>query len=58
MAQVIVDQSALHELCDLTRQAAFSLRSTEPKLADALTGVAAHVALSVTSAPERDPVPC
>lgn len=55
---VLVGQTALGELLALSRRAAFVLHSTDPIFADALTGVAAEVELTVYSAAPHDRVCC
>lgn len=55
MAQVIVGAEALGELLTLARRAAFELAIQDAPLADALTGFAAEVELTMYGV--ADPVP-
>lgn len=52
MAQVIVGAEPLGELLALARRAAFELEVQDGPLADALTGFAAEVELSLYAVPE------
>jgi hypothetical protein len=51
--QVIVGKEPLGELLGLARQAAFALRAEDPRLADALRGVAAETELTFYAAPRE-----
>lgn len=55
--QVLVGKVALGELITLARRAAFSLRSEDPVLADALRGCVAEVELTTYAAVD-EPVCC